>query len=183
MASPSFSPDYSDHRRVSLAHIDSIVSARLGPTRGLGKSQPACFNRQVAMYLASHVGRWSTTVIGRFYGGRDHSTVVHGIQRIEGMRETDPNLDVLLSDLKSKIGVTAERMEELPKLRRITNSPATKHSELRLLVNEITAQIRNVLREELLCTQRRDHPDAARSNTPKRDAVISTSLRTTNDCS
>ncbi len=104
MASPSFSPKHSDHRRISLAHIDSVVSARLGPTRGLGKSQPACFNRQIAMYLASHISRWSTTVIGRFYGGRDHSTVVHSIQRVEAMRETDPNLDVLLCDLKSRIG-------------------------------------------------------------------------------
>ena len=37
--------------------IDAVVSARLGPTRILGNSQPACFNRQVAMYLARHVGR------------------------------------------------------------------------------------------------------------------------------
>jgi chromosomal replication initiation ATPase DnaA len=44
----------------------------------------------MAMYLASRVGRWSTTVIGRFYNGRDHSTLVHGIQRIESMRERVP---------------------------------------------------------------------------------------------
>ncbi len=100
MASPSFAPDSALRRRVSLAVIDATVSARLGPTRGLGNSQPACFNRQVAMYLASRIGRWSTTVIGRFYNGRDHSTVVHGIQRIESMRESDPDLDALISDLK-----------------------------------------------------------------------------------
>jgi hypothetical protein len=80
--------------------IDATVCARLGPTRGLGNSQPVCFNRQAAMCLASRVGRWSTTVIGRFYNGRDHSTVVHGIQRIESMRESDPDLDALISDLK-----------------------------------------------------------------------------------
>jgi hypothetical protein len=100
MASPSFAPDSASSRRISLAAIDATVSARLGPTRGLGNSQPACFNRQLAMYLASRVGRWSTTVIGRFYNGRDHSTVVHGIQRIESMRESDPDLDALISDLK-----------------------------------------------------------------------------------
>jgi hypothetical protein len=100
MASASFVPDSASRRRISLADVDATVSARLGPTRGLGNSQPACFNRQVAMYLASRVGRWSTTVIGRFYNGRDHSTVVHGIQRIESMRESDPDLDALISDLK-----------------------------------------------------------------------------------
>lgn len=103
MASPSFAPKLPNGQRIALAHIDAAVSARLGPTRGLGKSQPACFNREVAMYLASHIGRWSTTVIGRFYGGRDHSTVVHSIQRIESMRETEPELDALLCDLKSQI--------------------------------------------------------------------------------
>jgi hypothetical protein len=102
MASPSFVPRALS-RRISLAEIDAAVSARLGATRGLGNSQPACFNRQVAMYLAKHVGRWSTTVIGRFYNGRDHSTVCHGIQRIEALRESDPEVDLLVSDLKHEL--------------------------------------------------------------------------------
>ncbi len=72
MASPSFAPEPLSQKRLSLAEIDAVVSAKLGATRTLGNSQPACFNRQVAMYLAARVGRWSTTVIGRFYNGRDH---------------------------------------------------------------------------------------------------------------
>jgi DnaA-like protein len=102
MASLSFAPN--SLRRIPLAEIDAVVSARLGPTRGLGNSQPACFNRQVSMYLASHVGRWSTTVIGRFYNGRDHSTVCHGIQRIQALRESDPEVDALLTELKQQLG-------------------------------------------------------------------------------
>ncbi len=108
MASPSFAPESLSGRRIPLAEIDSVVCARLGPTRGLGNSQPACFNRQVAMYLAARVGRWSTKIIGRFYNGRDHSTVCHGIQRIEASRETDPELDALLADLKRRLGVINE---------------------------------------------------------------------------
>lgn len=69
MASPSFTPNSISRRRISLAEIDAVVSARLGPTRELGNAQPACFNRQVAMYLARHLGRWSTNMIGRFYNG------------------------------------------------------------------------------------------------------------------
>jgi hypothetical protein len=60
MTAPSFAPDAALRRRISLGAIDATVCARLGPTGGLGNSQPACFNRQVAMYLASRVGRWST---------------------------------------------------------------------------------------------------------------------------
>lgn len=105
MASSSFAPNLDSQRRIRLSEIDSAVSARLGPTRGLGNSQPACFNRQIAMYLAARFGRWSTTAIGRFYNGRDHSTVCHGIQRIDSLRESDPEIDALLSDLKRRLGI------------------------------------------------------------------------------
>jgi hypothetical protein len=90
-------------RRLSLAAIDAAVSARLGPTRTLGNAQPACFNRQVAIYLARHLGGWSTTFIGRFYNDRDHSTVCYGIQRIEALRENDPDVDALLTELKQQL--------------------------------------------------------------------------------
>jgi hypothetical protein len=100
MASFSFAPDPASRRRIPIAEIDAAVRARLGPTRGLGNSQPACFNRQVAMYLAKHVGGWTTTIIGRFYSGRDHSTVCYGIQRIEAMRDSDADLDALVGELR-----------------------------------------------------------------------------------
>jgi len=102
MASLAFASSI-PYRRLSIAEIDAVVSARLGPTRIQGNAQPACFNRQVAMYLAKHVAGWSTTMIGHFYDGRDHSTVIHGIQRIEALRESDPDLDVLLSELKDQL--------------------------------------------------------------------------------
>lgn len=51
-------------KRIPLEGIDAAVCARLGPARVAGNSQPAAFNRQVAMYLAKHVGGWSTTRIG-----------------------------------------------------------------------------------------------------------------------
>ena len=51
-------------------------------------------------------------MIGRFYNGRDHSTVCHGIQRIEALRESDPEVDLLISDLKHELtGVEANASE------------------------------------------------------------------------
>ncbi len=52
------------------------------------------------MYLAKHIGNWSTKTIGRYYGGRDHSTVCYGIQRIEALRDSDANVDALVCDLR-----------------------------------------------------------------------------------
>jgi len=55
MASPFLAPIFHPEHRTSLEEIDAAVSARLGPTRIAGNSQPACFNRQIAMYLAARV--------------------------------------------------------------------------------------------------------------------------------
>ena len=55
------------------------------------------------MYLAARVGRWSTTEIGRFYNGRDHSTVCYGIQRIESLRESNPEVDAVVTQLKQQL--------------------------------------------------------------------------------
>jgi hypothetical protein len=60
------------------------------------------------MYLARHVGRWSTTVIGRFYNGHDHSTVCYGIQRIEALRESDPDIVALITDLKNELRICGD---------------------------------------------------------------------------
>lgn len=98
--------------RVPLSIVDATVSARLGTTRVSGNAQPAAFNRQVAMYLAKHVGGWSTTRIGKFYNGRDHSTVCYAIKRIGGLREVDSDVDALLNSLMEEIrSVPAHRTE------------------------------------------------------------------------
>jgi hypothetical protein len=89
--------------KISLARIDAIVSAKLGLTRVRGNAQPAVCNRQVAMYLAKYVGGWSTTAIGRFYNGRDHSTVCYSIKRVESKRERSPEFAQLIQELTSAI--------------------------------------------------------------------------------
>jgi hypothetical protein len=48
--------------RVSVARIEQVVSAHLGPGRVPGNVQGPCFSRQVSMYLAKHVGRWSASL-------------------------------------------------------------------------------------------------------------------------
>lgn len=89
--------------RIPLSAIDAAVSARLGPGRVAGNAQPAVFSRQVAMFLAKELGGWSTTQIGRFYNGRDHSTVCYAIRRIETLREVNPDVDGMLVMLTGEI--------------------------------------------------------------------------------
>ena len=90
-------------RRIPLLAIEAAVAARLGSGRVSGNAQPAVFSRQVAMYLAKHVGGWSTTQIGRFYNGRDHSTVCYALKRVAALREDDPEVDGLVASLAGEI--------------------------------------------------------------------------------
>lgn len=149
MAAISFAPNLPSGRRIPLAEIDAAVAARLGPTRGLGNSQPACFNRQVAMYLAKHIGNWSTKIIGRFYGGRDHSTVCYGIQRIRSLRETDPDVDTLLSDLcwhlrEESAAPDAETPDSVSPPIRLTEC------DLQRIANAVAAQVCAQLEQRVL---------------------------------
>ncbi|MGH9633017.1 MAG: helix-turn-helix domain-containing protein, partial [Bryobacteraceae bacterium] len=85
--------------RIPLVKIDAIVSEHLGPARVRGNAQPSALYRQIAMYLGKHVGGWSTSRIGRFYNGRDHSTVCYAVRRIESLRQRDTAVDALVVKL------------------------------------------------------------------------------------
>lgn len=53
--------------------------------------------RQVAMYLAKHMTSRSLPEIGRRFGGRDHTTVMHGVKRIDELKGVD---DQIAEDLE-----------------------------------------------------------------------------------
>jgi len=55
------------------------------------------------MYLAKHVGGWSTTAIGKFYNGRHHTTVLWALQRIDSLRARHDKIEGLLFSLTKEI--------------------------------------------------------------------------------
>jgi len=56
--------------------------------------------RQVAMYLAKQLTPRSLPEIGRKFGGRDHTTVMHAIRRIEELRALDMTLNEDVEQLR-----------------------------------------------------------------------------------
>ena len=58
------------------------------------------FPRQVAMYLSNRLTTRSLPEIGRCFGGRDHTTIIHGVRKIKARRETDPDLAAQLAELE-----------------------------------------------------------------------------------
>lgn len=71
-------------RKVS-DHYNIRLSDMIGPKRLRSYARP----RQVAMYLCKHMTSRSLPEIGRRFGGRDHTTVMHGVKRIEELKASD----------------------------------------------------------------------------------------------
>jgi chromosomal replication initiator protein len=74
-------------RKVS-EHYNIRLSDMIGPKRVRTLARP----RQVAMYLAKHMTKRSLPEIGRRFGGRDHTTVMHGVRKIEELKAKDSQI-------------------------------------------------------------------------------------------
>jgi len=74
-------------RQVS-EHYNIRLSDMIGPRRMRSFARP----RQVAMYLCKQMTSRSLPEIGRRFGGRDHTTVMHGVKRIEELRHQDAQI-------------------------------------------------------------------------------------------
>lgn len=74
-------------RRVS-EHYNIRLSEIIGPRRVRNIARP----RQVAMFLSKQLTSRSLPEIGRRFGGRDHTTVMHGVKRIEELKTLDSQI-------------------------------------------------------------------------------------------
>ena len=62
-------------------------------------SREIAYPRQIAMYLVKELTPASLPEIGRAFGGKHHTTVLHSIQKIERLRQPDPDLNSLINKL------------------------------------------------------------------------------------
>jgi len=82
-------------------HYGLLQADMLSERRARAVARP----RQAAMWIAKQITTRSLPDIGRRFGGRDHTTVLHAVRRIEALKADDPalarDLDVLLRKLRS----------------------------------------------------------------------------------
>jgi chromosomal replication initiator protein len=75
-------------QRKVAEHFNVKLADLIGPRRLRTLARP----RQVAMYLSKELTSRSLPEIGRRFGGRDHTTIMHGIRRVDELRHSDPQL-------------------------------------------------------------------------------------------
>ena len=82
-----------DERAISLESIQRYVAdhyqLKVGDLKSRNNSKSVALPRQVAMYLCKSLTQASLPEIGRSFGGKHHSTVIHSIKKIERLRERD----------------------------------------------------------------------------------------------
>ncbi len=92
--------------------VIAVVAEHLGVNpkeiTGSRRNQNIAQARQVAMFLCRSLLGLSFPALGRAFGGKDHSTVLYSVKKIEQMQEDDPNLKKVLKELKKKCLLSGE---------------------------------------------------------------------------
>jgi chromosomal replication initiator protein len=94
-------------REVTIEDILRVVTSRfnvrLSDLQSKKRSRSIAFPRQVCMFLARNLTRHSLEEIGGYFGGRDHSTVLHADRTIRAMRDVNLELQATLEKLAQDI--------------------------------------------------------------------------------
>ena len=81
-------------RVIAEAHSLSVQDLK-----GKKRTQAITLPRQIAMFLIRELTEYSTTEVGMEFGGRDHTTVMHAVQKIEDKMRTEPNFEIKIQNL------------------------------------------------------------------------------------
>jgi chromosomal replication initiator protein len=91
-----------DDRAITIEIIQKFVSEyyqlKLGELKSRNNSKSVAMPRQIAMYLCKNLTSASLPEIGRSFGGKHHSTVIHSIRKIEDLRQKDGDFNTLINN-------------------------------------------------------------------------------------
>ena len=95
-------------QKITIEHVLKIVSKEMRVTErqliGKTRTMEIAIARQTAMYLSRELTSSSLVNIGLYFGGRDHSTVIHACKTIEKKINTNPELKRTITKLKKELG-------------------------------------------------------------------------------
>jgi chromosomal replication initiator protein len=92
-----------DLQRVDVHEIQRLVARHFSVTeeslRGKRRTDTIAFPRQIGMYITRTITDLSLAEIGAKFGGRDHTTVMHACQKIEGLMSNDKEIRKTIEEL------------------------------------------------------------------------------------
>jgi chromosomal replication initiator protein len=97
----------SQARKVTIESIQKAVAEQFGlrlvEIKAKNNSRSIVYPRQIAMYLSKHLTEASLPEIGRQFGGKHHTTVLHSVEKIDEVRKNDKDLNRLLNKLTEQL--------------------------------------------------------------------------------
>jgi len=92
-----------DEKAITIEQIQKFVAEyyqlKLADLKSRNNSKSIAMPRQVAMYLCKALTHASLPEIGRSFGGKHHSTVIHSIKKVEELRARDPGFNSHINNL------------------------------------------------------------------------------------
>src|SRR5688572_14008635 len=73
--------------------VADLYNVKLTELKAKNNSKSVAEPRQIAMYLTKTLTDASLPEIGKAFGGKHHSTVIHSIRKVDGLRKKDPDFD------------------------------------------------------------------------------------------
>jgi len=96
-----------EQRRITMQQIFDAVTkyynVRLSDLQSKKRHKSIAFPRQVCMFLARRHTRYSLEEIGGYFGGRDHTTVLHGVRTVEADCKNDREIDNQVSHINGQL--------------------------------------------------------------------------------
>ena len=83
--------------------VSEHYSLKLEEIRGAGRRKEVVIPRQMAMYLIREVTHMSLPEIGQFFDGRDHTTVLYAIQKMQETIDSDASLQQALKSIRERL--------------------------------------------------------------------------------
>ena len=92
-----------DDRAVTIEGVQKAVadhySLKVAELKSKNNSKSVAMPRQIAMYLCKNLTNASLPEIGKSFGGKHHSTVIHSIRKVEDLRKKDGDFNTLINSL------------------------------------------------------------------------------------
>jgi len=93
---------------VIIEEVCKFYSIENEALRGQARTKDTALARQIAMYLIRQMTSLSLKEIGREFENRDHTTVLHSIDRVEKLKKNNPEVAEVLKDIKTNINARYE---------------------------------------------------------------------------
>ena len=96
-----------EEKIITIEHIQrkaaEFFGIKLSDMRAKNRTKAVAFPRQIAMFLARNLTHASLTEVGRAFGGKDHTTVLHAVEKIQALVQEDPKFKKTVDTLTQSI--------------------------------------------------------------------------------